>query len=119
MPRRLASGVRSPRGRLDDSARYSATRAKNEFGRLLEAALQGETVVITKHDSPKAVLISMDTFNNLTHMTEAKMNSLRDEFDALYADMQTPKARRAMRSLFSASPEQLGKAAVKAARKRR
>lgn len=43
----------------------------------------------------------------------------RDEqFDALLAQMQTPKARRAMNALFNASPEELGKAAVTAARKR-
>ena len=119
MPRGLNSALRSPGKGPYNFAQYSATRAKNEFGRLLEAALQGETVVITKHDSPKAVLISINAFNNLARVPEAKIESLRDEFDALYAGMQTPSARRAMQSLFRASPEELGRAAVKAARKRR
>jgi len=43
-----------------DRALVTATEAKNKFGRLLEKAMQGGVVVITKHDAPKAVLISMD-----------------------------------------------------------
>ena len=37
----------------------TATEAKNSFGPLLEIAIQGSSVVITKHDRPKAVLISV------------------------------------------------------------
>jgi hypothetical protein len=33
--------------------------------------------------------------------------------------MQTPKARKGMKAAFNASPDELGRAAVKAARKRR
>ena len=38
----------------------AATDAKNEFGSVLEAAVQDGAVVITKHDTPKAVLVSVD-----------------------------------------------------------
>jgi hypothetical protein len=40
------------------------------------------------------------------------------QFDALLARMQTPGARAGMKMAFDASPKQLGKAAVAAARKR-
>ena len=40
------------------------------------------------------------------------------EYDVLLSRMQTPKARKAMDSAFNASPAELGKAAVKAARKK-
>lgn len=49
---------------------------------------------------------------------ESKIDSLRDEFDALLARMQTPQASAAMKAAFDAPPEQLRKAAVTAARKR-
>jgi antitoxin Phd len=98
-------------------ASFTATEVKNEFGRILEKAIQGETVVITKHDSPKAVLISVDQFNALKHAPEFKLDTLSGEFDALLARMQSPNARTAMRAAFSSSPQQLGKAAVLAARK--
>jgi len=96
---------------------FTATEAKNEFGRLLEKAIQGETIVITKHDAPKAVLISLDQFKALQHAPELKLNSLSSEFDALLARMQTGKSRAAMKVAFSSSPQQLGKAATQAARK--
>jgi len=101
-----------------ESARFTATQAKNEFGRVLELVLDGGTVVITKHDAPKAILISLDEFNKLTHATELTLDSLRQEFDALLSRMQSPKARTAMKAAFAASPKELGKAAVIAARKR-
>lgn len=40
------------------------------------------------------------------------------EFDALITSMQSPEARTGMETAFNASPEELGRAAVKAARKR-
>src|SRR5437016_500786 len=109
----------SSHGRRGERISFSATEAKNEFGQVLEKAMQGVTVVITRHDAPKAVLLSTDQFNALSHATQNKLDALSGEFDALLARMQTPKSHRAMKSAFDASPKQLGKAAVAAARKRR
>ena len=113
----------SPRGDRRNPVRhgqasYTATEAKHEFGRVLEQAILGTTVVITKHDSPRAVLISMDQFEALHEAPHLKLNTLSDEFDALLDRMQTPQARRGMSAAFNASPKQLGKAAVASARKR-
>jgi len=99
-------------------ASYTATEAKNEFGRLLEQAIQGTTVLITKHDSPRAVLISIDHFQTLQEAPQAKLNTLTEQFDTLLERMQSPKARRGMAAAFGADSKQLGKAAVSAARKR-
>ena len=99
-------------------ASYTATQAKNEFGHVLEQAMQGTTVIITKHDAPKAVLISMDQFNALKQAPQLKLDTLSGEFDALLARMQGAKARVAMEAAFNASSQQLGKAAIAAARKR-
>jgi antitoxin Phd len=116
--RRATSGVRPLREGRGESARFTATQAKNEFGRVLEMVLQGGTVVITKHDAPKAILISVDGFNKLSHATERTLDTLSKEFDALLSRMQNPKASTAMKAAFAASPKELGKAAVIAARKR-
>ena len=96
---------------------FTASEAKNEFGRLLEKAIQGDVVRITKHDVPKAVLISVEEFEALSRAPEAKIDSLSAEFDALLSRMQVPSAREAMEAAFHASPARLGSAAVKAARK--
>ncbi len=108
----------SNREELVQGLSFTATEAKNEFGRLLEKAIQGETVVITRHDAPKAVLISVDQFNALKHAPEIKLDTLSREFDALLGRMQAPKVRAAMDEAFHATPQQLGKAAVAAARRR-
>jgi len=96
----------------------SATGAKNGFGRILEKVIQGGRVVITKHASPKAVLISMEEFHALSNAHRAELEALRDEFDTLLARMQTPASRTGMKAAFHATPKELGQAALAAARKR-
>lgn len=109
----------APGGRLSTrSTSVTATEAKNEFGRLLEKAMRGDIIVVTKHDAPKAVLLSIEKFETLSHAPESRINTLSAEFDALLSRMQTSSTRNAMQAAFRASPEQLGKAAAAAARKR-
>jgi prevent-host-death family protein len=96
----------------------TATEAKNEFGRLLDTVMQGAAVVITKHDAPRAVLLSMEAFTALSEAGERQLDSLSEEFDALLARQQTSKAKAGMKAAFAASPRQLGKAALAAARSR-
>src|SRR5260370_20470348 len=113
------SVLNSYRGdRLGAASTVTATDVKNEFGRVLEKVIQGAIVVITKHDEPKAVLISVHEFNALTNANRIKLDTLSGEFDALVARMQTPAARARMKAAFDASPKQMGKAAGGGARQR-
>jgi antitoxin Phd len=96
----------------------TATEAKNEFGRLLDTVIQGAAVVITKHDAPRAVLLSMEAFTALSEAGERQLDRLSEEFDALLATQQSAKAKAGLRAAFAASPKQLGRAAVAAARSR-
>jgi len=105
-------------GERPEPVSVSATDAKNVFGRILEKAIQGGRVVITKHDVPKAVLISVDEFEAMSRANRVQLDTLSGEFDALLAGMQTPAARAGMQAAFDASPDRLGQAAVAAARKR-
>jgi len=116
-PVRLAT-FRNSRGETLAPASVTASEAKSEFGRVLEMAMQGGAVVITKHDAPKAVLISVENFNALSGATDTTLDTLNREFDALLAGMQTSKARRGMKTAFAASGRKLGQAAVAAARRR-
>ena len=110
---------RNRRGEPVETASVTATDAKKEFGRVLESVIQGGVVVITKHDAPKAVLISVDDFNRLSQTSGPPIDTLRGYFDGLSARMQTPEARAGMKAAFNASPKELGKAAVAYARRRR
>jgi prevent-host-death family protein len=102
----------------EEASSITATAAKNDFGRILEKVTRGGTVVITKHNAPKAVMISVERFDVLSRAGRVKLDTLRGEFDALLARMQTAAARAGMQAAFDASPQQLGRAAVAAARKR-
>src|SRR5882672_12270547 len=116
-PDRVAR-FRNSRGETLEASSVTASEAKSEFGRVLEMAIRGGAVVITKHDVPKAVLISVENFNALSGAAETKLDTLSQEFDALLARMQTSKARRGMKAAFAASGKRLGKAAVAATRSR-
>jgi prevent-host-death family protein len=109
---------RNRQGEQVNAEAVTATQAKNEMGSLLERVIRGETVVITKHDAPKAVLISIEEYESLARTPESQLDSLNKEFDELLARMQTPRARSAMKRAYKSSPGRLGKAAVSAARKR-
>ena len=106
------------RGERVQPTSITATDAKNEFARALETALRGQPVVITKHDEPKAVLISMEDFHALSESAETKLNSLSAEFDAMLEGMQKRKSVDAMKAAFDASPRELGRTAKRAARRR-
>jgi antitoxin Phd len=112
------AAFRNSRGEKLEPSSVSASAAKSEFGRVLDMAVQGGAVVITKHDTPKAVLISVESFNALSRATETRLDSLSGEFDALLAKMQTPQARSGMKKAFAASGRQLGQAAAAASRTR-
>jgi prevent-host-death family protein len=100
------------------AASFTATDAKKEFGRVLDIVLRGGRVVITRHDQPKAVVLSMDEFTALTQATERTLETLSGRFDALLAGLQTPRARAGLRAAFEATPKEIGRAAVAAARRR-
>ena len=113
----VLSDLRNHRGEPIETSSFTATEAKNEFGRVLETAIQGGVVVITKHDAPKAVLVGLEEFRALVGTRKSRLDTLRGEFDALLARMQTPEARAGMKAAFDATPVELGKAAVAAAHK--
>jgi prevent-host-death family protein len=110
---------RNSRGELVDVPAVAATRLKNEFGTVLDQALRGGAVAITRHDTPKAVLLSYEEFQSLVQARSHTLNDLSAEYNVLLARMQTPKARKGMAAAFNASPAELGRAAARAARKRR
>jgi prevent-host-death family protein len=99
------------------AAYIPASEAKNRFAAVLENVSKGQDVFITKHNAPKAVVISVERFRALSAATMSMLDKLTADFDVRLARMQTPEAQRAMKKAFSASVGELGNAAVKAARR--
>lgn len=110
---------RNSKGELVDIPIVSASQFKSEFGAIFDKAALGGAVAITKHDTPRAVLLSYTEFESLIKSRSPALDDLSAQFDSLLAGMQTPKARKGMAAAFNASPAELGRAAVRAAAKRR
>lgn len=103
---------RNSAGELVNIPTVAATRAKNEFAAILDQASSGGAVAITRHDTPKAVLLSYAEFESLIKARARTLDDLSAELDGLLARMQTPKVKKGMAAAFKASPAELGRAAV-------
>jgi antitoxin Phd len=114
-PHMTALTLRNHRGEEVPVAEFSATEAKNSFGRVLDTAFSQGMVAITKRDRPTAVVLSLDAYQALLDAQAQPLDNLSHEFDALLQRMQAPAARDAMLDAFDASPDELGLAAVGAA----
>ena len=106
--RAAARGERlRPRGQRS----VSATQAKNRFGEILQAARDVGPVFIERHGQPQAVVLGIEAYKKLaaTERTpqERELDYWTREFDALYARMQTRKARQAVDALFYATDTKL------------
>jgi antitoxin Phd len=106
-------------GELVEIPEVASTQAKNTFGELLDRVAVAGAVAITRHDTTKAVLLSFEEFQSLSSSRAETLESLSFKFHDLLDRMQTPAARKGMEEAFNASPEALGRAAAKAARRRR
>lgn len=116
-----ARGIR--RGARRSASRNSvvymtATEAQNGFGRVLDTVARDGTVMITKRNETQAVVMSVERYEALTRGSTSDLDELTAEFDELLERMQTPEARAGLRDAFRASPDELSRAAVAAARGR-
>ncbi len=99
-----------------------ATDAKNRFGAILKSIRNAEPVYIEKHGKAEAVVLDIASYRELVHRArsphEMQLDTLRAEFDALYASMQSAKSRKAADKLFGASAAELNQIAAQRAKKR-
>ena len=102
-------------GELIDIPSIPSTDVKNAFGTMLDRVAGGGPVAITRHDAPRAVLVSFDEFQALAQSRMHALDVLDGEFDGLLKRMQTRKAKKGLAAAFDATPAVLGRAAVKAA----
>lgn len=110
---------RNSKGELVSLPEVPASKAKSAFGEILERVAVTGGVAITRHNVPKAVLLSWEEFASLSRSRSESLASLADEFEGLLAGMQSARAQNAMATAFGASPDELGRAAVAAARPRK
>ncbi len=106
-------------GDLVEIPEVASTHAKNSFGELLDQVAASGAVAITRHDTPKAVLVSFEEFEALSRLRTESLDMLSTKFESLLDRMQSPQARKGMEAAFNVDPKALGEAAVQAARRKR
>jgi prevent-host-death family protein len=104
---------------LSGLSSVTATDIKNSFASVWDRMNAEGAVVITRHEKPKAVLVTIERFEELIRAGRPNLDQLTEEFDTLFAGMQTTRAKRGMVAAFKANPSQLGKVAATAGRKRK
>lgn len=92
----------------------SATQLVAGIQKVGRAVAAHGAVIITKHDQPAFVLMSVERYRELQRAAEPDLGALGGEFDAMLARMQGQGD--AMADALAMSPEALGAAAAKAAR---
>lgn len=95
-----------------------SSAVQNEFGRILDQARE-QDIVITRHDVPRAVLVSIARYRELVGREAAVLDTLQEQFDALYARMQTSELDAGTARGFRATPAEMGQAALAAAERAR
>lgn len=94
---------------------FDASTVKNRFRDVAEQAAKG-AVAVSRYNRPELVIMTAEEYVRLEKLRRAPLDALAGQFDALVTRMQTAKSQKAVRALFGASPAELGKAAVKAAK---
>jgi prevent-host-death family protein len=110
---------RTANGEVRSLEAVPASRLKNAPGAIVDQAAAGRPVVVTRHDSPKVVILSFQDFEDLARGREPGLGALEGRFGELLEGMQKPRAKRGVTAALAATPEQYGRAAVAAARKPR
>jgi antitoxin Phd len=95
----------------------TATELKNSTADVIDQVAARRAVAITRHDKPRAVLVSIEEYEALTGREPDYFAGLMEKYRGMLDRMQGPEQRAAADKLFQATPEELGAAAVWAAQK--
>jgi antitoxin Phd len=112
------SSSSQPPLKVEELPPVAATMLKNSTADVLDQVAAEGAVAITRHDKPRAVLLSIEQYERLTGADSDWLNELHEEYRGMLEEMQKPEQKAAAKRAFNASPEELGKAAVAAARRR-
>ena len=100
---------------LSELRSVDASTVKNKYRDVAALAAKG-AIAISRYTRPELVIMPAAEYVRLEKARRAPLDQLAGEFDGLVAKMQTSKSKKAVHVLFGASPANLGKAAVKAAK---
>lgn len=98
----------------DQLPSVSATQLVAGIQKVGRAVAAHGAVLITKHDQPAYVLMSVEHYRELQRAAEPDLQALGGEFDAMLARMQSQGD--ALADAFAMPADEVGRAATKAAK---
>jgi prevent-host-death family protein len=108
-----------PAPRVQELPTITATELKNATADVFDQVAAKQAVAITRHEKPRAVLLSVEQYEALTGQQNPDwLEKLHEEYRGLLDRMQGPEQRAAAERAFNATPEELGEAAVWAAQQK-
>jgi prevent-host-death family protein len=109
----------NPAPRVAEMPSITATELKNATADVFEQVASRRAVAITRHDKPRAVLLSVEQYEALTGQQNPDwLEKLHEEYRGMLDRMQGPEQRAGAEKLFRATPEELGQAALWAAQQK-
>lgn len=106
-----------PAPRVNELDTVTATDLKNSTAEVLDSVRERRALAITRHEKPRAVLLSIEAYQALVHRDPPWLESLKEQYQDMLEAMQAPEQKAAALRAFNATPEELGRAAVEGARR--
>jgi prevent-host-death family protein len=104
--------------RVEEMPSVTATELKNKTADVFDLVAAKRAVAIRRHDKPRAVLLSMEEYASLTGEGDPfLLEELKAKYSWMLDDMQSPEQKAAAERAFNATPEELGEAAVRGAKR--
>jgi prevent-host-death family protein len=104
--------------RVQELPTITATELKNSTADVFEQVAAKQAIAITRHEKPRAILLSVEQYEALTGHQPEWLEKLHEEYRGMLERMQGPEQRAGAEKLFRATPEELGQAALWAARQK-
>ena len=104
---------------VESLSRVFATDLKNSVAKVFDAVAAKGAIAITRHDKPRAILLSLEEFEALAPPEpEVDLTALRQKYQDMVKEMQSPEQKAAAEAAFNAADEELGAVAFEAMKKR-
>lgn len=104
--------------RVQELPTITATELKNSTADVFEQVAAKQAIAITRHEKPRAILLSVEQYEALTGHRPEWLEKLHEEYRGMLERMQGPEQRAGAEKLFRATPEELGQAALWAAQQK-
>ena len=104
--------------RVQELPTITATELKNATADVFEQVAAKQAIAITRHEKPRAILLSVEQYEALTGHQPEWLEKLHEEYRGMLERMQGPEQRAGAEKLFRATPEELGQAALWAAQQK-